>query len=79
MAMTRSDATVIRRATTYAPSTWRRKLMGLYGKAKRRNHGNSLSIYSDVSAALDVLEGEAAMPDGFATTLNDLAGRLRRA
>jgi hypothetical protein len=78
MAMTRSDAIVIRRATTYAPSTWRRKLNGLYGKAKRRNRGYSLSIYSDVAAALDVLDGDAPMPDGFAMTLDNLAGRLRR-
>lgn len=48
-------------------------------EAKRRRRGSSLTIYGEVSNALDVLDGFVVQPPEFARHLNDLADRLRRA
>lgn len=67
--------------TGFTASEWAARLNSLYNAAKRRNGGNSLSIYGRVSEMGDYLAGWEELPEHYdlGAELNNLAGELRRA
>lgn len=70
----------LRASTGFNASQWNQRITKLYGEAKRRNGGNSLTIYGEVTEMLDILEGVMPPPADYdiGRELNELAGRLRR-
>lgn len=59
---------------------WSVRLMELYDDAKKRNSGNSLTIYQEVIDLLDYLDGTEEVPQGFDLfqECDNLASRLHR-
>jgi len=59
---------------------WKRRLRANYDGAKRRNGGQSLNIYVEVAALLDMLDGYDPVPAGIdlQAECDNLCAKLRR-